>query len=286
MAETYETSVPTADRQKLSLRGWEVADPRAVLVVTPGFADHAGRYSQFGQDLGARGYSTYVYDPRGHGRSTGPRGHTPSWSALVADQERVVAFLESQGKLKARAGFLGSSMGALIALEWALANPARVRGLVLAGAVFELAFTPPPAKELLARLAGALLPRLSQATGMRGSQMSHDPIAVEAYDTDPLIHHVMSSRYYLEFRAAQLRLAGTAAQVAFPVLVLHGGADPVGRPEAAARWAAAVPRPWAEWKVYPGLKHEILNELVRVRVVNDIAGWLDRKVPDHLQIGP
>ena len=82
MPGTFELKVPS-DGVTLAVRGHEVMDPRGALFIAPGFAEHAGRYTRLAQELGSRGYSTYAYDPRGHGKSTGQRGHTPSWKALV-----------------------------------------------------------------------------------------------------------------------------------------------------------------------------------------------------------
>jgi len=47
-----------------------------------------------------------------------------------------------------------------------------------------------------------------------------------------------------------------------------------------------VPRPWCEWTIYQGLKHEVLNEFERGRVVSDLLYWLDRQVLEMAHPGP
>lgn len=272
----FERRVPAIDGEQLAVLGWESPGARAALLVTTGFSEYAARYEPLARFLGERGYSTYAYDARGHGRSSGPRGHSPSWRRLLEDLDRVVAALRQEGRLAERLGLLGTSMGGLLALDWALARPDQVRGLVLVAPFFEPAFQPSPWRVALARLVAPIVPTLSQRHPLTGRDLSRDAAIVAAYDRDPNINRVMSARYYVEFRAAEKRLAASGPQVRFPVLVLQGGSDPVESPEATARWVRSVPSPWVEEKLYPALKHEVLNELERPQVYSDLAGWLDR----------
>jgi alpha-beta hydrolase superfamily lysophospholipase len=285
MPGTFELKVQS-DGVTLAVRGHEVMDPRGALIVAPGFAEHSGRYGRLAQELGSRGYSTYVYDPRGHGKSTGQRGHTPSWNALVDDLDRVVSALETSVRLPANRALLGNSMGALVALDWLLAHRGRVSGLAMAGPFFKAAFNPPLWKVVLAETLGNALPSFGQPHGLRGRDMSQDMVVAAQYDSDPQITRVMTARYYHEYLAAQKRLAATGPSVDFPVLLQHGGGDPIASPKAAAMWAQSVPRPWCEWTIYQGMRHEVLNEFERGRVVSDLMYWLDRHVLAHAHPGP
>jgi alpha-beta hydrolase superfamily lysophospholipase len=264
----------------------QVLDPRAGVIIAPGFSEYAGRYRRLSQELAARGYSTFSYDPRGHGESSGARGHTPSWGALVKDLDIVIGALESEKLLPRRLGLLGASMGALVALDWTLANRGRVQGLAMVGAFFKSAMSPAPWKIAMAHALGPVLPSLGVATGLKGRDMSTDLVVVSHYDHDPKITRVMTPRYFHEYESAQRRLRKAAPTIDFPVLLLHGAADPIASPEAAAEWAKAAPRAWCEWTVYAGLKHEVLNELDRRRVVSDLMYWLDRRVLEHPNPGP
>lgn len=284
MAGTFQLQVES-DGVTLAVRGHQVMDPRATLVISPGFSDHAGRYGRLGQELASRGYSTYVYDPRGHGKSTGRRGHTPSWRALVDDLDRVIHALDHSVGLTSRRALLGNSMGGLVALDWMLSHKDEIGGLALAGPFFKPAFRPPLLKVAFAQTVGAALPSLGLPHGLKGRQMSKDIVVAAQYDADPSVTRVMTANYYREYNAAQKRLFGLASSVDFPVLVQHGGSDPIASPEAAARWAQAVPKPWCEWTIYQGMLHEVLNEFERGRVVSDLMYWMDRHVLAHVQRG-
>src|SRR5262245_23167334 len=117
MREPFERTIHHGD-VKLRIVGRPIIDPRGGVLIVPGFAEHAGRYARLMRDLAARGYSSFTYDARGHGRSSGARGHTPSWAALGEDLSTVVKDLEENRDLPPRRALWASSMGALLAAEW------------------------------------------------------------------------------------------------------------------------------------------------------------------------
>jgi alpha-beta hydrolase superfamily lysophospholipase len=290
MASPVEFKVSAGHRIELAVRGHVVADPRATVVLVPGFAEYTGRYDRLAQELGARGYSTYAYDPRGQGASSGHRGHTPAWSAVVDDLGYVLGALESENLLRGRRALVGVSMGGLTALDWTLAHQAegRIHGLVLIAPFLEMQLKPPVWKVLLATTVGAVIPTFSEPHGLKGSDMTSDPLQAAAYDQDPRLVRTMSARVYHEFHAAQRRLASVAAAagIALPVLVMQGTADPIARAVTTERWARQVPVPWCDYRSYTGFRHELLNELKREEVVRDLLQWLDRRVLQVLTPAP
>src|SRR5689334_12041633 len=193
MAGTFDLKVESGG-QTLAVRGNEVMDPRGAVIVAPGFAEHAGRYGRLAQELGSRGYSTYVYDPRGHGKSSGPRGHTPSWAQLVDDLDAVIAALAGDASFPGHCALIGMSMGALVALDWALSHRGAVGGLGLVAPFFRPAFKPPVWKVALAQTVGAAIPAFGQPHGLRGRDMSQDRVVAAQYDSDPAITRVMTAR--------------------------------------------------------------------------------------------
>jgi alpha-beta hydrolase superfamily lysophospholipase len=292
MNSPFELVVPSND-VRLHVVGHPVANPRGGIVIAPGFAEHAGRYARLMTDLAARGYASFLIEPRGHGTSTGPRGHTPSWAALQDDLTAAIDALESERRLPARRALFGASMGGLVAAEWVPAHPGRFSGLVLVAPFLAPAKPLPPLKVALADLVTGVLPRLSQSHGLRGRDLSHDATVVAAYDADPFLVRVMSARYFTEMRAAQARVkaaiaagpAGTGAILDAPVLLLQGAADPVASAAAAQSFMKLAPAPGSEARVYPGMFHEPLNELDRNRVLADMARWLDRNILGTNRIG-
>jgi alpha-beta hydrolase superfamily lysophospholipase len=70
-----------------------------------------------------------------------------------------------------------------------------------------------------------------------------------------------------------------APELAVDTLIIHGGADPISSVVGAQRWAAHTPDGRVTCRFYPGLLHEVLNELERKDVLHDLVEWLDRVIP-------
>ncbi len=261
----------------LHVRTWEDSTSRAVVCVAHGLGDHAGRFEHVGRALSARGIAVHSLDLPGHGKSGGPRGHIRGWSefygALAALIERVSP--EGDGR---PLGLMGHSMGSLVALDWAIAHPSRTRALVLSAPPFELAMKPLVFKVWLARIAEFVVPALTQSNQIPPSLLSHDPEVVRAHRRDPLVHHRVSARLYVEYIRNRRRLFESAGTLAVPTLVIQGGADPVASAPATARWAERAPRGRATLRLYPGLYHEVLNEYEGPAILEELASWVEVKL--------
>ena len=80
----YESGWENKESLKFYVRSW-VPDknPKAVVVLVHGHGEHVGRYDHVGEAFTKAGYALTAFDLRGHGRSDGPRGHTPNYEASV-----------------------------------------------------------------------------------------------------------------------------------------------------------------------------------------------------------
>src|SRR5438270_231635 len=73
------------DGTQLVYDAYEATAPRAAVLALHGWFDHAGRWRETGERLCAEGYSAYLLDLRGHGRSGGRPGHLSRFSQLLGD---------------------------------------------------------------------------------------------------------------------------------------------------------------------------------------------------------
>ncbi|HOF13452.1 MAG TPA: alpha/beta hydrolase, partial [Spirochaetota bacterium] len=62
---------------------WEVANPKAVLIIIHGLGEHSGRYGNLIDALQNKGIAIFGLDHRGFGRSGGKRGHTDSFMDYI-----------------------------------------------------------------------------------------------------------------------------------------------------------------------------------------------------------
>lgn len=241
-----------------------------------GLGDHARRYGRAVQALVGRGFAVEALDLPGHGESYGPRGHVESWDDY---RDAVEAWwARRRGNGDAPSAFVGHSMGSLIALDFALRHPERVRALVLSAPPFEVVLRATMLKVRLAQIVVRVWPGFSQQTTILPSMLSHDPAVIRAHNEDPLVHYTMSARLFFEFNAANAALKEAAPRLSMPTLVLHGAGDVVSSPLGSERWVRTTPAGLAELRLYPGLYHEILNEPEGPTIAGEIAAWLQPRI--------
>lgn len=260
-------------------RAWLADEPRCALVLTHGYAEHSGRYEHVGSWLAARGFAVHAYDHQGHGHSDGPRGHAASLDALVDDLDRAVAVAR-----EAHPGLplyvLGHSMGGLVALAYAALRDPRLDGVVSTSAALSLDPPPNTLERVGLSLLRPLLPRLSLPRPVADAALSRDPAVGEAYRADPLVFQTMTLALAAAiFRGGQRTLAA-ARETRLPALVLHGADDPLCSPDGSSRFFGALSSPGSDLRLYPGLRHEILNEPEWENVLGDMVGWLDKRAQD------
>ena len=223
-----------------------------------------------------RGYALYSFDTRGHGRSSGTRGHVDRFDQYVEDIDRRAA--EARSDWPGTPLFvLGHSLGSLMALSYARQYPDRLTGLIVTGTALKDALDMPAWKRNLATVLSRVTPSLKMNNGVSLSGLSHDPAVAAAFEADPLTHAWGTPRLDAEAKVVRAQIMQGAATWRVPTLMLHGGADPICLPEGARQFVAQTPPGLVEYHEYPGLYHEIHNEPEREQVFRDIETWLQAR---------
>ena len=178
MKEPDETGTYAGDGGlSLFFQAWHPAGvPRGALINLHGLGDHGGLYPRVVEHFTAAGWAVYAPDLRGNGRSSGQRGYVERWQELRNDLRAFVALVR-RGGIDRPPVVQGNSLGGLIALDYALHEPASISGVV--------AIAPPlgalgvrPLVLLLGRLLSQVWPRFSLEVGMDLSNLSRDPAVV------------------------------------------------------------------------------------------------------------
>lgn len=260
----------------LLYRAWEVDRPRSRVYIVHGLGEHGGRHSPLGEALRDRGISCYAMDLRGHGVSGGRRGHVDRFEQYLDD---LLAIRRETGGGDIPEFLFGHSLGGLIVVRALQRDPDdRIAAAILSAPALELADEPPwwrdPAASVLARVA----PTVALPNGIDPEHLSHDPVAVEAYRNDPLIHDRITPRLYSEMRRAMRKASGEAARVAVPVLLLSPGDDRVVDSKAAREIAIRFA---GEQTIeeYPRMFHELLQEPEGKDILRFIVDWITARVP-------
>jgi len=273
----YELPVRGAAAETLFRRGWVPSCPRGSVVVVHGFAEHSGRYEHVGQWLAERGFAVHAYDQLGHGRSSGRRCHVERFGDYLDDLALVLAQVREDSPNRP-VFLIGHSMGGLVVAAFSCERTPVVSGVVLSGAALAVPIGSARFRIWLARLIRALFPRLRLSAGLDLEGLASDPRVLEAYLADPLVERKMTASLAAELMGALERTGPRGADVALPLLVLHGGDDPICAPAGSERFAAAAPA--ARFVRYPGLRHEIFNEPSYGRVLSDVASFFEEHLDE------
>ena len=258
----------------LLYRAWEVDRPRARMRIVHGLGEHGGRYAPLAGALVERGISCYAADLRGHGVSGGRRGHVGRFEEYVDDLQRLTTATRGDEP----AFLFGHSLGGLIAvraMQTGLAGD--LEGAILSAPALELASPLPwwrdPAASLLSRLA----PTIALPNGIDPDDLSHDPEAVAAYRTDPLVHDRITPRLFSEMRRAMRAAAAEAGKVRVPVLLLAPGEDRITDVDSAV-WVADRFYGEVRIRTYPHLYHEPLQEVEGGAILGEVVEWVEGKL--------
>ncbi len=269
----YELSTRGSSQAALFRRGWLPEHSRATALIVHGFAEHSGRYEHVGQWLAEHGFAAHAYDHRGHGQSAGRRCHVDSFAEYLDDLAIVLEQVRADAP-EDPLFLIGHSMGGLVVATFARERKPSVSGVVLSGAPLALPDT--KGRIRMARLIRAVLPRLRLDAGLDLQGLSTDPRVLEAYLADPLVERKMTASLAAELMGTVERTGPSGAEVALPLLVLHGTDDPICPSHGSEQFAAAAPS--ARYVGYPGLRHEIFNEPSYPKVLGDVASFFEEQI--------
>jgi alpha-beta hydrolase superfamily lysophospholipase len=277
-------------------RWWTIADPRGLVVISHGASEHSGRYDRFARALNAAGYAAVAIDHRGHGvtgRVTGPGiMGPPGGIAVVDDLHELRTAAEAVVGAGVPVFVFGHSLGSLIGLAYLLDHSTALAGAVLCGLPLDVE-TAAAAGPVLEGFAAAGLRDEPVADLLAGNNaafepvrtaadwLSRDPAEVDAYLADPLCgdSNPLTYGYLIDLFEVVGPAPGRLDAIMCPVLLIAGDQDPAAgngaHPTALAKalTAAGVEN---DLKLYPGARHELLNETNRDEVTADVIGWLDR----------
>ncbi len=267
-----------------------------------GIAEHSGRYAPFAEFLAGKGFYVCAEDHMGHGESVTegcPRGCVRGgWDAMAADVNALSALLKERCPTIPRF-LLGHSMGSFLARTCLYTYPeAGWQGAVLSGTAWQPGLVLAAGRaitggEIRKQGPDAPSPRLQalmfgsytkQFDNVRtpSDWICSDPAVVDAYQADPLCGFLPSGGLIaamLEGLSRNQKAENLLKMPkGLPVFFIAGDRDPVGAngrgvvKSAEAFRKAGMKK--VDVKLYPGDRHEVLNEVNKADVWSDVLTWL------------
>ena len=251
--------------------------PKAVVIIVPGFNAHSGYYSWVAEQLAATGSAVYAVDLRGRGKSDGERFYVERFEDYAADVDAVVKVARSR-ESGVPVFLLGHSAGGVVACLYTLDHQPELAGLICESFAHEL-----PAPDFALAVfkgLGHLAPH-AHILHLPNERFSRDPKAVEAMNEDPLIaHETQPTRTMAALVRADERLKKEFPLITLPVMILHGTADKNTNPSGSQHFYDMVGSADKTLKLYEGAFHDLLNDLDKSRVMQDIQEWIGARRRD------
>jgi alpha-beta hydrolase superfamily lysophospholipase len=273
--ESSEWKWTSTDNLSMYSRKWAPKENiKAAILLVHGLGEHIGRYEHVASALSEKGYAMLGFDLRGHGKCGGPRGHIPSYEALMDDI--TCFFHQVDEKFAGLPRFLyGHSLGGNLVLNYALRCKPDLKGVIATGPWLKLAFEPPTTQISLGKLMNRIAPGFTQHSKLDTKGLSHDQTIVSAYENDPLVHDKISARLFVEIYESGLWALEHAAEFQLPLLLMHGGSDPITSAQASQEFANKAGDK-VTFQCWENMYHEIHNEPEKGQVFTYMLNWLDK----------
>lgn len=281
--------------------------PRGVVQLIHGMAEHIDRYDDFARSLACAGYLVCGHDHIGHGETAGSAarrgviGADGGAAAMIRDVGHL-RLLVSQQVVPGTPYFMfGHSMGSLVLRGYLPLYGEGLAGAVICGTANENGAVA-AAGNLLARAIAAvrgdgykskLLHSLADGAYSRAIKdartpfdwLSRDPAVADAFMADERAGFMFGAGAYATLTELARRANDPAAYRevphGLPLLFVSGDADPVGNNgkgvEAAAESMEKAGVEDVTLKLFPGMRHEILNEIGKEEVYDFVLEWIEAR---------
>ena len=302
------TFLSASGANNIHCRLWKPdGEVRGVVQLVHGVAEHIGRYGAFAEFLTAHGFAAAGDDHLGHGLSVnddsekGWFAEKDGWKLVVRDEKTL--------RDKMREEFpgvpmilLGHSMGSFIARTYIGDYPEDFDLCILSGT----GHTPGAvcrAGRMVARreihrhgskYRSATLQNMAFGSYLKNIEdpigpndwICRDEAVIRAYDADPLCGFAGTAELMYEMMLGLEQIGNNSHNMKMkkdlPILFISGDADPVGG------WGKGVRTVFNRFKsigmqdltikIYPGARHEVLNELNKQEVWDDVLDWIEKKL--------
>jgi alpha-beta hydrolase superfamily lysophospholipase len=276
MRTVEEGEFTTHDGVSLFYRRWPATSgtTRGAVAMFHRGHEHGGRLAHLVDELDLPEFDFFAWDARGHGRSPGERGYSPSFATSVRDVQTFVDHIAKRHGIEPeRLAVVAQSVGAVVVSTWVHDYAPHLRALVLASPAFHVKLYVPLARPGLA-LMQKLRGNFFVQSYVKARLLTHDRERQASFTADPLITRAISVNILLEMHEAARRVVADARAITVPTQLLISGADFVVRHAPQHDFFVNLGARIKERHVFPGFFHDTLGEAARAPAVAGIRRFI------------
>ena len=267
----------THDQESLFYRHFpaQTSQRRGVIVLFHRGHEHSARMTHLVDELNLPDFDFFAWDARGHGRSPGMRGYSPSFGTSVRDVQTFMAHICQQyGVAMEDIYVIAQSVGTVLVSTWVHDYAPKIRGMSLASPAFDVKLYVPFAKEGLAlmhRIRGLFFVN----SYVKAKFLTHDAERITSYDSDPLITRPIAVNILLGLYQAARRVVSDAQAITTPTQLLISADDWVVKHKPQHQFYERLSSPMKSKHMLSGFFHDTLGEKDRHIAVNAIRVFID-----------
>ena len=293
------------DGEKIWYKIWKADTPRAVIQIMTGLAETSDYYEEFANYMNRAGFTVALHEYRQHGRTRAAYGDGNLFRNYARDGARLCSMIRaSQPELPII--LFAHSLGTTVSQIALYEKMAKYSGIIYTGPSCKV--MPPERKKKLLPLAEnairqngeegqnlLLYPEIfARLNAPFSAEKSPYSFITSDHSKWNWIAHLpfkgpdYSNRFFRDFILLQADLASTETLENMippladtPILLLTGSNDvtaangPYGDTKAGLLRRAGYKDVTSI--VYPGLRHSVLQEKARLKVIEDITGWMNTR---------
>ena len=268
------------DEMKLYGRNWPVSNPKAVILLIPGYGDHCERYQYLTSFFNDHNIAVVGVDLRGQGHSGGERGFTPHINAYFAD---ITSGIEEARRLYPELPLimLGDGIGAAILCIYTdrrYIDPLPYNALIACTPSILFPKKPSFVHMAFVRAFAFLAPHVP-ISGPAHIYTDNSE-AIRSRETDPLFHDRCPANVVNHLCEFSLHYEENGCNFSIPTLIQHGSKAflPIEKVRAWVNRSKKVNEKTITFKDWEGFHAELHNDDGRNKVFEFTLKWIEDRL--------
>jgi alpha-beta hydrolase superfamily lysophospholipase len=300
---------PAEDGKDISAIKWlpdNESSIKAIIQLNHGMAEHKERYFYFAEKLVNEGFVVYIHDHRGHGntaKNESEIGHFADkngWNKVVKDIHTLSVKIKNDYP-NLPFFLFGHSMGSVLVRDYITMFNENLSGVILSGTaqnpkllgkigikiakIEEMRLGKKGKSKLLNALTFGDFNKKFKPKRTDFDWLSRDNEQVDKYINDPLCGFICSTKFFQDMIKGTIDVNNknkiNNINKELPIYIISGSSDPVGG------YGKGVKEIFdtyknngignTSFKLYKNGRHELLNEVNREEIINDLILWMSSK---------
>ncbi len=274
-----EKSFTTHDGVDLFFRYWpaESNNRKGAVVLFHRGHEHSGRMAHLVQELNIADYDFFAWDARGHGKSPGDRGYSPSVSCSIRDVQTFISHISSTYDISVEdMAIVAQSVGAVLISAWVHDYAPKIRCVILGSPAFKVKLYVPFARTAL-KIKQKFKGNFFVNSYVKAKLLTHDQERISSFEADPLITRAISNNILLGLDTTASRIVEDAAAITVPTQLFVSGSDWVVHHKPQHVFYENLGSSIKERHILKGFFHDTFGEKDRSSVINKMRDFIGQR---------